>query len=142
MKQITIPRMCKELAEEIGIHIGDGSMYVNPGIGHYDYTVCGSIDDYSYLMGFVEPLIKNLYGLSPNKPTKKKGRSFDLVYCSKELVSWKKKIGLLAGPKNDIMIPNLILESPFVLDCIRGIFDTDGSIVFNKKHGGQCGSVE
>jgi len=134
MKKIKFPKISKELAEEIGIHIGDGSMGIYSRTYHYDYTVCGGIDDYNYLVDFVRPLIEKLYGLTPCKQTTKKGKSFDLVYCSKELILWKKKLGLPVGQKNQIKIPEIILNSPFIFDCLRGIFDTDGMILFKKRN--------
>ena len=126
--------LSKHVAEEFGIHIGDGCMGIYPKTGHYDYTVCGGMEDYKYLTEYVKPLIRKLYHLYPNKPTKKKGNSFDMVYCSKSLINWKMKMGLPVGRKDDITIPKVILNSTFVLDCLRGIFDTDGSITFKKRH--------
>lgn len=132
--KIKIPKLNKKLAEEIGIHIGDGSLGIYPKTGHYRYTVCSGFDDKIYIFNFVKPLIEKLYGITPNNITKKKGKSLDLVYHSKDLILWKNKIGLPIGPKNQIKIPKLILHSPFILDCIRGIFDTDGTVLFKKRN--------
>ncbi len=58
---IKLPKiMDKSLAEETGIHIGDGSM------GKYKYSFLYSlaghpIDDKEYYEGFVTPLMKKVY---------------------------------------------------------------------------------
>ena len=134
MKLIKFPKISKELAEEIGIHIGDGSMGIYSKCRYHAYTVCGSIEDCDYLLKVVKPLIERLYGLVPNRRTQKKGKSLDLVYGSKRLVLFKARLGLPVGPKNNICIPEIVRNSNFVLDCLRGIFDTDGTILFKKRH--------
>lgn len=133
MIKITTPEINKELAEEIGIHIGDGSLGIYNKTGHYDYTICGGLEDEIYLSEFVTPLIYKIYGLKPYLKYSKKDGSISLVYVSKELVLWKKTIGLPVGPKDNISIPSVILNSDFILDCVRGIFDTDGTISFKKR---------
>lgn len=134
MKQTIKPIITKELAEEIGIHIGDGSLGFYKKTYHYDYTITGGLDDEMYLLDFVIPLIRKIYGLSPYIQYVKKDNSIMLKYVSKQLILWKKSIGLPIGPKNSIVIPDIIMKSNFVLDCLRGIFDTDGCILFKRRN--------
>lgn len=133
MAEITNPKLNKELAEEIGIHIGDGSLGIYEKTGHYDYTITGGLEDKTYLLEFVVLLMHKLYNLKPYIQENKNYNYIMLKYVSKALIIWKQNMGLPVGPKNDIRIPPQIAESNFVLDCLRGIFDTDGSISFKKR---------
>lgn len=128
------PEISKELAEEIGIHIGDGCSGLY-GKNDYQYAITGGVEDEKYFLDFVAPLIKNLFGLDHHFKKSKKDNSITLRYCSKQLVLFKANIGLPVGSKNQISIPKIVLESGFILDCLRGIFDTDGSILFKTKDG-------
>lgn len=134
MTQITKPKMGKELAEEIGIHIGDGSLGIYKKTGHYDYTISGGLEDKAYLLEFIVPLLHKLFHLKPYIQRHNKKKYFMLKYSSKQLVALKQNIGLPVGPKGNISIPIVVLESGFILDCLRGIFDTDGALLFKSRH--------
>jgi len=127
------PSLSKELAEEIGIHIGDGSLFFRKKENHYDYVVCLNREEESY-KNYVISLIKKIYGIFPSYIDRDKvENSINIEYYSKLLFLWKKSLGLPIGNKREITIPKFILNSIFVTDCLRGIFDTDGSITFKKK---------
>ncbi|MBW2993125.1 hypothetical protein KY317_00960 [Candidatus Woesearchaeota archaeon] len=132
---MNIPNKTIELAEETGIHIGDGYMNIYPAINHNVYTYCGHASDdleYSY---YVENLIKKLYDINPSRRTLKNQHTLNLRYFRKELIKFKMKLGLPLGPKNNIKIPEWILNNKeFIKVCVRGIFDTDGSLMFQKKY--------
>ncbi|MDO8428418.1 MAG: LAGLIDADG family homing endonuclease, partial [Candidatus Diapherotrites archaeon] len=135
-KKAIIPSgITKELAEETGIHIGDGYL----GFGKYKtniayaYSVTNGIDEEDYSLNYIAPLIYKLYGLLPSV-YRGKDNAIYLHYKSKILFNFKKDLGLPVGPKDSVLIPIAILNSEYVLDCIRGIFDTDGSLNFQKKH--------
>jgi hypothetical protein len=134
MKVFEEPKITKEVAEEIGIHIGDGSMGIYKSTGHYDYTISFGLEDEPYLSGYIIPMIKRIYGMTPYFQRVKKDKTIMLKYVSKKLIIWKQKLGIKPGPKDSIVIPDIIIKSGFVLRCIRGLFDTDGSISFKKRH--------
>jgi len=126
--------LSKDLAEEIGIHIGDGSLFFRKKENHYDYVVCLSREEESY-KNYVINLIKKIYGIVPSYIDKDKTEnSINIEYYSKLLFLWKKSIGLPISDKSEITIPKFVLDSFFVIDCLRGIFDTDGSVTFKKKN--------
>ena len=133
MKSITIPKeMTAQLAEEIGIHIGDGSLLIRPESGHYEYYVCLSKEEKEYAE-YVCSLMFSLYSIEGKPRESSKDRSLLVLFSSKALASWKLHLGLPSGDKGQISIPKSVLDSMFVFDCIRGIFDTDGTIMFKKK---------
>jgi len=135
-KIITFPRkLSSELAEEIGIHIGDGSLFFRQKEGHYDYVVSLNIEEESY-KNYIIYLMKRIYGILPSYiDVEKSDNSINIEYNSKLLLLWKKSIGLPIGKKSEITIPKFIPNSIFVVDFLRGIFDTDGSVTFKKKSG-------
>jgi len=68
---ITLPeKMSPELAEETGIHLGDGSLSKcldKGGYLYYKYSVTGDMKDESiYHDQFIVPLIKKLYNILPS----------------------------------------------------------------------------
>ena len=68
---VKIPeKMTLELAEETGIHLGDGCLYVytdKNGAKFHQYSVSGDLrDEEIYHLNYVVPLIKRLYNLEPD----------------------------------------------------------------------------
>lgn len=137
-QRLTLPvEFSNELAEETGIHIGDGSMnrYESNGKTHWEYTHSShAIDDEEYRI-YVRRLMKHLYNLEPHEKTRHNGTS--LVYPRKDLVLFKKRIGLPIGKKWNVEIPSWVLRDiSFKQNCIRGIVDTDGCLRFRKPFKG------
>ena len=127
-----------ELAEETGIHIGDGSMgvYRSGRKSHWCYTYCcHEVDDREY-RNYVKKLIKKLYHMDPIQDKgKRKDHTALLRYTRKDLVLFKKKLGLPMGKKDGIMIPKWILgNKEYRIACVRGVFDTDGSFMIKKRY--------
>ena len=134
MNNVRIPEdVSPELSEEVGIHIGDGSLVISPKTHHYDYYVCLSRQEVGY-KEYVCKILRNLYHIEPRFDDRPKRNSVNINISSKQLVLWKRSIGFPVGTKTDIVIPKIVLESEFVADCLRGIFDTDGSLTFKKKY--------
>ena len=127
----------EELAEETGIHIGDGGMgfHISKGKHNWHYTYCcHNIDDKEYCK-YVKRLIKKLYNLDPINDKKRNSNTKILRYTRKNLVLYKMELGLPLGPKDNIRIPEWIFKNKkFKIACIRGIFDTDGSVMLQKKY--------
>ena len=126
--------MTKEIAEEVGIHIGDGSMNIYKNIPTYT-VACNSVSDREFITNTVASLIRKIYKIEPKPKNWSKG-SFGFRIYSKKLVEFKTVIGLPLGKKTNIAMPNLILgNKEFALACIRGIFDTDGYVYIENKYG-------
>lgn len=130
---ITIPqKLTEDLAEEIGMHIGDGSM--NTYKGRFLYSLRGHlIDDEKYYENHVKTLFKKLYGIEVHIRRWPDVIGFQI--SSNAIGSFKHKIiGLPSGPKLNIKIPDSIIKRrKLFLACLRGIFDTDGCLSFEKK---------
>lgn len=118
----------EDLAEETGIHIGDGSMNVYRGI--YSYTLaCHYIDDKEYINNIVVPLYEKIYGVRPNVRIWSKG-AYGFRIHSQKVVNFKSDIlNLPLGKKSSIKIPIQILKKENLRKAfLRGFVSTDGSV--------------
>lgn len=127
------------LAFEIGVHIGDGSLQMIPKgtnsirfFGHKE-------DDWKFFLEILPPIIKKLFNKDV-KPTKRKDQNTCILsICSKGVATFMHNIiGLPVGDKNQIQgLPNFIKENKnLLINCIRGIADTDFSLTFQKDEKG------
>ena len=136
MKRIKIPKKSADLAEFTGIVMGDG------GITARQVTITlHHIDDEKYAR-FVVKLIKRLFGVAPKIYHDPKNSVNDLVVSRTALVNFcTEKLGLKIGNKikQQIDIPDWIKNNKkFQSACVRGLVDTDGSLVIHKyKVGGK-----
>ncbi len=133
-KPITEPRFSSELAELVGIILGDGSIFIKRysiKASVYQLRICGHITlDRDYLINFVKPLISELFSICPAITFFRNSALY--VCCSnKQLVEFLLKIGMEPGDKvrNQVSIPGWIKENKeYLKSCIRGLIDTDGSV--------------
>ena len=123
-----------DLAEETGIHIGDGFMNIYKKDYASRYVYSGhATDDFEFSL-YVKVLMKRLYNLNPSRENIQKN-TIMLHYSRKGLIEFKYKLGLPLGVKNNIKIPQWIMENrKFKIACVKGIFATDGSLLFQKKY--------
>lgn len=132
--------LCKpsrELAEILGIMLGDGSIYVLPEKGIYQVCVAGNKnDEKEYLLNYIRPLFEKVFKIRMN--IKRTNHALYVWKQSKNLVFTLNKYGLPSGnkKKNNINIPVWMFDKRVYLKkCIRGIFDTDGCLYpKNKTH--------
>jgi len=134
-RKIVIPNELSEiLAEETGMHIGDGTMGVYNA--SYRFAMEGDvIEDKEYYLDWVKNIYFQLYNLKLNIRAFKERYGFQLG--SKAIVTFKHTtLNLPYGKKGSIIkIPNAIMKNPlFMRACLRGLFDTDGCIWFEKKN--------
>lgn len=124
-------KLTPELAEEIGMSIGDGFLSNRK----YEYRLKGNKNEREYYNSFIKPLYKKLFNLDLNIREYETTYGFELV--SKGFWSFKKKVlGIPSGRKDNITIPEIIKVSDIdiLTSFIRGLFDTDGSVSFIKKY--------
>ena len=128
--------MNEELAEETGIHVGDGSMNIYNGVSCYTLA-CHHIDDREYIDSFVVPLFKRVYGILPKARNRSKGAYGFRIHNSKIVDFKNKQLCLPLGKKSLIEVPESIRYCPRLFKAfLRGFVDTDGGIntfLANKK---------
>ena len=139
MEKIRFPKSIScDLAEEIGWHIGDGSMnyYINKGKIVGSYSLRGHIeDDKLHYIQRVKPLFKKLYHITLRLHEMPSTGVFGFQIWNSKFVSFKKKLGLPLGKKEDITIPKVLMKINKNRSAVlRGIFDTDGCIYLEKKN--------
>ena len=127
-----------KLAEEVGWHIGDGSMnfYKNRGKLKGFYQLRGHIeDDREHYEKRIKPIFEKLYGLQINLREMPSTRVFGFQIWNDNLIKFKKNLGLPLGKKYNVMIPKKLLTNVNLKKSVtKGIFDTDGGIYLEKKN--------
>ena len=132
-KNIQFPtEMSIQLAEEIGIHLGDGCLSYNR---NYFSVKCNKKEE-KYITEFIFPLHKKLYNIDLKLMQLPSVSGFEIY--SKALFEFKNKVlGIPYGEKKEkIEIPQLLLKTKnkeIYRAVIRGLFDTDGCIHIVKR---------
>jgi DNA-binding transcriptional regulator WhiA len=127
-QNITVPDVnTVEFAEFFGTMLGDGCVYSNlSGI-----VISGdSILDREYFEKYLMPLIKNLFGICPRIYYHKNQQSIRIVLYSKEIAKFFAILSFPVGPKKKklFFLPKFFQEAKLMKACLRGYFDTDGTI--------------
>lgn len=127
-----------ELAEEIGWHIGDGSMnfYKNRGKLRGFYQLRGHIeDDKEHYEKRIKYLFKKLFDIEIRIRDMPSTRVVGFQIWNDNLIEFKKKFGLPLGKKYEIAIPKEFLVNINLKKAvIKGLFDTDGGIYLERKN--------
>ena len=129
-REIKIPKEDERLAEFIGIMLGDGGMTKTQV-----RVTLNSKTDAEYVK-FVQNLIKTLFDVEPSLQIVESRTTTDVIVSRVKLVAFCESIGLKVGSKlkNGSDIPKWINKNDaFKMNCIRGLFDTDGCI-FGERH--------
>lgn len=120
-----------ELEELIGIILGDGHLFSYPKIRQYGISITTNLlTDSAHLLNRVVPLMKMVWKIPPKIIILRKQTAIRCRIYSYEILSsllnfqpltlWKTK---------NCSIPKFILDNTTSsINCLRGIFDTDGSI--------------
>jgi intein/homing endonuclease len=135
LKSIHVPPHSAELAEIVGIILGDGNLYryiKSKTKRAYVVRIAGHVvEDREYLEDYVAPLLEKLFHVSVKKIYVVHHNELFLAVYRKELVDFFEAMGLMVGKKKILgaSIPAWILENDgYLRACIRGLIDTDGSI--------------
>lgn len=124
------PQFSKELAEFVGIMLGDG------GISEHQFTVTlNSVTDKEYLK-FVQNLIKKLFDVPAALYAHKQSLAIRIVISRTALVDYLTTvIGLVKGNKvrQQVDIPQWVKENKaYSIACVRGLIDTDGCTIIHR----------
>src|SRR3989344_2883742 len=126
-RKIRRPKLDNDLAEFIGIVLGDGSITRRQVI----ITLNRKSDKkYAY---YVSGLTKKIFGIAPSFYLQ--GSVWDLAVSRTELVKFLIENGLSIGNKvkQQVAVPKQIQDNDTLSKyCIRGLIDTDGSFYIEK----------
>lgn len=132
-KAILRPEKSPELAEFIGILLGDG------GLSEYQVSVfLHSVTDAEY-SNFVIKKFEALFGVTPGIYDHKTQLVRSIVVSRVALVDYLHTLGLPVGNKikQHLDIPDWIKRNKeFLIPCIRGLIDTDGSVFTHQYKSG------
>ena len=132
IKSIKIPKKGEFLAEFVGIMLGDGNIYCSKKKGVYQIKVTNNSEtDKEYLLNYVRPLARKLFGIEGTISFDKNRKGVNLRIAGIELFRFLLSIGLVEGDKiiNQVKMPAWVKENKkFLIACLRGLFDTDGTI--------------
>lgn len=128
--KIKIPEKNENLAEFVGIMLGDGSIFVNRDVSQV--RIHGDLlQEKSFMQSFISNLVTSLFGIRPLIRLIPEYGEINACVNSVNLVRFLTSIGLISGHKiqNQVSIPKWILKSQSLLTaCVRGLIDTDGSV--------------
>lgn len=128
-KDFPLLRLSKELAETVGIILGDG------GVTDCQLRITLNKEtdkEYAY---FVKKLFSNVFKEIPSFCERKNQKVIDLIISGINLIENLGKIGIGKGDKirRQVDIPEWIWEKlDYQVACIRGLVDTDGGVYFHK----------
>ena len=137
MRGVRFPSVSEDLAELVGIHIGDGHLGGRKHRDEFLFQISGhSVKDKEYYENFVIPLIKVLFNIEPTRRFKKSERTLEIHVYSKGVFNFlTRAFDLPIGKKKGIRIPGVFFTSESLLkSCLRGIIDTDFFFSLDKKH--------
>lgn len=132
-RDLKFPEKCEELAELLGIMLGDGNMFSLNRAGvalNYIRVLGNSMTERKYMFDFVKPLIESLFWVRVSTYVNDEHEIF-LTAHGKSIVEFMQNVGLVCGDKIKARatIPAWILKNKWYLKaCVRGLIDTDGSI--------------
>lgn len=129
-KEIRCPKRSPELAEFIGIMLGDGSLP-----GNHQLSITFNIKtDYEYAK-YICKLLNELFAVDYHMRRRKDNNGADIIVSSSNLVDFLLKEGLVAGNKvkNQVGVPSWIYEDlRYQEACLRGLMDTDGGLYLHR----------
>lgn len=125
-KTVHFPKRSSEFAELCGILIGDG------GLTKRQMTITLNRETDSEYLVFVVRLLQKLFKLKPRVYLIKNSKAKNICIARTDLIDFLNKQGIVTGNKirQHLSIPEWIMKSnKYLIRCIRGMVDTDGSVV-------------
>ncbi len=135
MRFINIPnKKSEELAELLGILYGDGYMNLY-NKHHYFIEIAGHAeDDFEYHTIYIKNLIKSIFEVTPNFKIRKDQKTLYTQINSKKIFYFLERVGIPKGKKEKLITPPWIKNNPkYFIAFIRGLYDTDGSVILRKR---------
>jgi len=128
-------KLTDELAELVGVHIGDGCLSDN---GRYrECAVLGDLtEEIDYYESHLVPMFNRVVAnplIGNDEPLKRYESSnvCGIISFKGEIFEFYKSLGLPVGSKINVKIPKRFLKKKLVRHVLRGLFDTDGNLYFD-----------
>jgi len=131
-----IIKLNPKIAELIGMHVGDGTLYRTKT--SIVWELRGSLDEKDYYRNHVKKLLESIFKGVEFKPKFRSGGKqgcFGIQTSKKEISEFFVQYGFLPGSKtHSVRIPNYIIKANKSIQYafIRGLFDTDGYLRFER----------
>ncbi|MCK4589462.1 MAG: hypothetical protein KAT77_03405 [Nanoarchaeota archaeon] len=128
-------KITPELAEMAGIHAGDG--YLRYEGKRKELDISGSVEEKEYYDNHVIPLFNKTFNLNLQGKFFPTRNTYGFVIRNKNVLDVFKNLGFPSGKKSTIVRCPLVIKSnknsKILRSFVRGYFDTDGSLTFDKK---------
>ena len=124
-KKIRYPRKSAQLAEFVGILMGDG------GISARQVVITLHSETDREFADYYRNLCSELFGVRPRISKIKRWKAINLAISRTDLVEYCNRLGLPIGDKikQGLDVPAWIKENKaYSRACLRGLVDTDGSV--------------
>lgn len=127
--------LSEELAYFIGLFIGDG--FTNKYGGYYLIQFTGSKGEKQFYETLFSDYCEKIFGIIPRIRDDKMSNAIRVNIYSIDLFNLiTKRFRISAGRKSrNVLIPNEILNSEptIIKSCIRGLYDAEGCVFFDKR---------
>lgn len=140
-RDLKLPIMLDEkLAEDLGIMVGDGhigkEIRKKRAVEYQIMCFGNAVTDRVFYRHYVRTLKKEIFNLDFAFSNQRRNTCVIKINSKGLLQFYTGIIGLPVGRKDNIKVPNLIMESKNKIKCsfIRGLGDSDFSLAFREKH--------
>lgn len=131
--------MIPELAEICGIHAGDG--YLRNDGKRRELDISGNVEEKPYYNHHVIPLFQKIFNIKIQGKFFPSRNTYGFVIRDRKIIEFMHILGFPFGKKTTIVeVPKVILNTNDKIvksRFLRGVFDTDGSLTFDKRHKGK-----
>ncbi len=131
-----LDKLNQKISELIGAHIGDGTLYKTGK--SFVWELRGDIKEKEYYEKHIKNLLELIFKDLVFKPKFRSGGKngcFGIQTSKRQVINFFFEYGFKPGKKShSVFIPNYIIESKKSIkySFIRGLFDTDGCLRFEK----------
>lgn len=125
-KEIHCPDRSSELAEFIGIILGDGGVRSK----HQCFITFDYRTDLKHAK-YICSMIRDLFSVDGSIRKRKNNNGADVIISSTNLIEFLLKQGIVSGNKvkNQVDVPAWVkARSEYRIACLRGLMDTDGGV--------------